>query len=33
VTCYPFRYFGHAPKRYVVRADLIASTPPADEVR
>jgi sortase A len=25
VTCYPFRYVGSAPQRYVVRAQLIAS--------
>jgi sortase A len=24
VTCYPFRYVGHAPKRFVVRASLVA---------
>jgi len=23
VTCYPFRYIGHAPKRFVVKADLV----------
>jgi len=33
LTCYPFYYVGNAPKRYVVRADLIASTAPVDEVR
>lgn len=21
VTCYPFRYLGHAPQRYIVQAD------------
>jgi len=24
VTCYPFEFIGHAPKRYIVRADLIS---------
>ncbi|MDD5565184.1 MAG: class D sortase [Thermoanaerobaculaceae bacterium] len=24
VTCYPFEYVGHAPKRFVVRASLVA---------
>jgi len=33
VTCYPFYFVGNAPSRFVVRADLIASTPPPDEVR
>jgi len=33
VTCYPFYFVGNAPKRFVVRADLIASTPPSDDVR
>ncbi len=23
VTCYPFEYIGHAPKRFIVRADLV----------
>jgi sortase A len=23
VTCYPFTFIGHAPKRYVIRADLL----------
>jgi sortase A len=23
VTCYPFSFIGHAPKRYVIRADLL----------
>ncbi len=27
VTCYPFRYVGPAPFRYVVRADLVAAAP------
>jgi len=25
VTCYPFRYFGSAPKRFIVRARLVDS--------
>jgi sortase A len=24
VTCYPFDFIGHAPKRYIVRAELLA---------
>jgi sortase A len=24
VTCYPFEFIGHAPRRFIVRADLIA---------
>jgi len=27
VTCYPFRYVGSAPQRYVVRAELVSSQP------
>ncbi len=27
VTCYPFTYVGHAPKRFVVRASLLARRP------
>jgi sortase A len=23
VTCFPFEFIGHAPKRYIVRADLV----------
>lgn len=26
-TCYPFRYFGNAPKRYIVSANLIPQAP------
>ena len=26
-TCYPFRYFGNAPKRYIVSANLIPASP------
>jgi sortase A len=40
VTCYPFYYVGHAPKRFVVRADRITGTqasarelPTASDVR
>ncbi len=29
VTCYPFKYVGHAPNRFVVRASLVAAPPPA----
>jgi sortase A len=25
VTCYPFTYLGHAPKRYIVKADLVSA--------
>lgn len=28
-TCYPFRFFGNAPKRFIVSANLIPQTPPA----
>lgn len=27
VTCYPFTFIGHAPKRYIVRADLVGEAP------
>ena len=27
VTCYPFRYVGSAPQRYIVRAELVSSPP------
>lgn len=27
-TCYPFRYLGNAPKRYIVSADLVAKASP-----
>jgi sortase A len=23
VTCYPFEFIGHAPKRFIIRADLV----------
>jgi len=26
VTCYPFEFVGHAPRRFIVRADLVADT-------
>jgi sortase (surface protein transpeptidase) len=26
VTCYPFTFIGHAPKRYIVTADLVGET-------
>jgi len=26
VTCYPFKYIGHAPKRFIVQATLTEST-------
>jgi len=29
VTCYPFNYIGHAPKRFIVRASLVALPPSA----
>lgn len=29
VTCYPFRYVGNAPNRFVVRASLVAALPAA----
>lgn len=27
VTCYPFEYVGHAPKRFIVRAELVGEEP------
>ena len=27
VTCYPFEYIGHAPRRYIIRADLVGEEP------
>lgn len=27
VTCYPFEFIGHAPRRYIVRADLVREEP------
>jgi len=29
ITCYPFYYVGHAPKRFIVRAERIAQASPA----
>jgi sortase A len=29
VTCYPFKYVGHAPNRFIVRASLVALLPVA----
>jgi len=29
VTCYPFKYVGHAPNRFIVRASLVAPLPAA----
>ncbi|PWT85655.1 MAG: hypothetical protein C5B57_02555 [Blastocatellia bacterium] len=26
VTCYPFQFIGHAPKRFIVRADLVGES-------
>ena len=26
VTCYPFTFIGHAPKRYIIQADLVGAT-------
>jgi sortase A len=28
VTCYPFNYIGHAPRRYIVRARQLSSPAP-----
>jgi sortase A len=25
VTCYPFTYIGHAPKRYIIKADMVGT--------
>lgn len=27
VTCYPFEYIGHAPRRFIIRADLVSEEP------
>jgi sortase A len=27
VTCYPFAFIGHAPKRFIVQAELIGEEP------
>ena len=29
ITCYPFNYIGHAPKRYIVKAEQVDSSAPA----
>jgi sortase A len=26
VTCYPFQFFGHAPHRYIIQAELASET-------
>ena len=31
VTCYPFEFIGHAPKRFIIRADLVGEEALADE--
>jgi len=31
VTCYPFEFVGHAPRRFIVRADLIGEEPRAED--
>jgi len=30
ITCYPFKYVGHAPKRFVIQADAIPDSAEAD---
>lgn len=30
ITCYPFTYIGNAPKRFIVRAERLASAPAAN---
>jgi len=25
VTCYPFNFIGHAPKRYIIQADMVGT--------
>lgn len=32
VTCYPFEFIGHAPKRFIVRADLVGAEARAEPV-
>jgi sortase A len=29
VTCYPFDFIGHAPKRFIVQAQLVGDEPRA----
>ena len=31
VTCYPFQFIGHAPHRYIVRAELVGESPRTTE--
>jgi LPXTG-site transpeptidase (sortase) family protein len=31
VTCYPFEFIGHAPKRFIIRADLVGEETMAEE--
>ena len=31
VTCYPFSYFGKAPQRFIVRAQLVESSAPVGQ--
>lgn len=31
VTCYPFNFIGHAPKRFIVRARLATDPPPSED--
>jgi sortase A len=31
VTCYPFEFVGHAPRRFIVRADLVGDEPMAGQ--
>jgi len=33
VTCYPFEFIGHAPRRFIVRADLVEEETKAGEAR
>jgi sortase (surface protein transpeptidase) len=28
VTCYPFEFIGHAPKRFIVQAELVSDEGP-----
>jgi sortase A len=32
VTCYPFEYIGHAPRRFIVSADLVGDDARAGKV-
>jgi len=31
VTCYPFTFIGHAPRRFIVEADLVSEEQRASE--